>query len=244
MTPRQSSGSVMLCISTKAPPERYRSSFKKKLAVVCDRYDMSKTLSPWVQAWMEKWKGTVSGEGCYTEMVWISYAFGHHAAFWRSTRKLTLHSSPKFLEIAGNVILPDSIISKFFFIPLVTRFSNRSCDPDSIIAERTEALDQLQTTVETIILPHLEHFCPAEAQHESRTNSYEHLSKIGHYLQSLCRLGLWPLAKFQTSNVSNIASRLLQFQDYDRNPAEHYVLNGVYYVGCQTGPESSHQASC
>lgn len=45
---------------------------------------------------------------------------------------------------------------------------------------------------------------------------------------------LWPLAKFQTSNVSNIASRLLQFQNHDRNPAEHYILNGVYYVGCQT----------
>ncbi|KAL2037383.1 hypothetical protein N7G274_009868 [Stereocaulon virgatum] len=150
----------------------------KKLAVVCDKYDMSKTLSPWIQAWMEKGKGTLGGEDCYTAMVWISNAFRHHAAFWRNTRNLILYSSPKLLEVARNFILPDSITSKYFFIPLVTKFTDRSRDQDFISAECTEALDQLQRTAETIILPHLGHICLAEAQHKSRTDLCEHLRKM------------------------------------------------------------------
>ena len=89
-------------------------SFKviKNIAVACDKYDMSKAFSPWSQAWMEKSKGTYSGEDCYTDMVWISYAFGHNAAFWRNTRNMILRSDPAFLNTGRHVILPDDVIGK------------------------------------------------------------------------------------------------------------------------------------
>ena len=81
---------------------------------------------------------------------------------------------------------------------------------------------------------YLVHDCPAKLQHEARTTSCEHLSKIGHYFKWLYGSGLWPLSKMQTLSITKVSDRLSKFENYDRDPAEVYWLEGIHYIGCQT----------
>lgn len=44
----------------KSVTEEITFKLVKKLAVIRDKYDLSRTSSSWNQAWMEKWKGSLS----------------------------------------------------------------------------------------------------------------------------------------------------------------------------------------
>ena len=89
----------------------------KKMAVLCDKYDMSIALGPWTHLWMQKWAGSVGGVDRFPDILWISYAFGHHRIFWKASRDLMcLYTAEGLLCAANdltNGILPDRILGKW-----------------------------------------------------------------------------------------------------------------------------------
>jgi len=91
----------------------------KDLAITCDKYGMSRALSSWSEAWMQKsWKGSIEagGEDEHEQILWISYAFGHHGAFRKSSRDIVRHYSEAQMELATvklrDRVLPDSVLGR------------------------------------------------------------------------------------------------------------------------------------
>ena len=81
-----------------------------RLAVICDKYNMSKALSPWCHVWME---------ACHREYKYgqvdtagISYGLEHHETFWKSTQDILRHSTPAVLNIE-HILLPDPVIGEY-----------------------------------------------------------------------------------------------------------------------------------
>lgn len=63
-------------------------SLLKKMATVCDKYDLVGTLYPWSHVWLQYWSGSADSVDDHLEMLWISYALGNEEYFWRSSRSL------------------------------------------------------------------------------------------------------------------------------------------------------------
>ncbi len=79
------------------------------LAVICDKYNMSRALSPWSYVWMDM---------CHKEDQYdlfdtarISYGLEHHESFWKSTRDILRHSTLAELNTEHS-LLPDNIIGE------------------------------------------------------------------------------------------------------------------------------------
>ena len=79
------------------------------LAVTCDKYNMSKALSPWSRIWMHTHRDS-QFDGF--EKAEISYGLAHHETFWKTTRDILRHSKPAELDIEHG-ILPDKVIGEF-----------------------------------------------------------------------------------------------------------------------------------
>lgn len=60
----------------------------ENLAVLCDKYDASLALSFCSEALLSEIPGSIDGEDCHLKMLWISYAFGNHRAFWSTSRQM------------------------------------------------------------------------------------------------------------------------------------------------------------
>ena len=78
------------------------------LAVICDKYNMSKALSPWSRIWMDTHK---DGQFDKFQKADISYGLAHHETFWKSTREIFRHSKPAELDIEHS-LLPDKFIGE------------------------------------------------------------------------------------------------------------------------------------
>lgn len=89
-------------------------SLVKAIALLCDKYDMSKALSPWSELWMNFWKGSTDGPDEYPQMLWISYAFDNHARFYViCTSLVQLYTEHDLAStgdrLTGNIV-PDRIL--------------------------------------------------------------------------------------------------------------------------------------
>ena len=79
------------------------------LALICDKYDMSRALSPWSHIWME----TCHREDQYDQfdIAGISYGLKHHESFWKITQDIVRHSTLAELNIEHS-LLPDNVIGE------------------------------------------------------------------------------------------------------------------------------------
>lgn len=91
----------------------------KGIAILCDKYDMSRALGPWTVLWMQTWASPVEvGDvgGDYGQMLWVSYALDNQSAFWDVTRELILSYTAEDLLAAGENltkgILPDCVLGE------------------------------------------------------------------------------------------------------------------------------------
>jgi hypothetical protein len=88
-------------------------SLMKELAILSDKYDMSIALSTWSELWLQKFEGSIEGSDAFPEVLWISYAFHNHQAFWKASRELIFQYTAEALVMAGglltNRILPDRV---------------------------------------------------------------------------------------------------------------------------------------
>ena len=80
-----------------------------KLAVICDKYNMSKTLSPWCHVWVDPYY-RVHGFDTF-EIAEISYGLAHHEYFWKSTRDILRQSRLGSLNLEHG-LLPDKVIGE------------------------------------------------------------------------------------------------------------------------------------
>lgn len=91
----------------------------EKLAVVCDKYDMSVALGSWSEVWLSRFTGSKDGEDCFAKMLWISHAPGNHHAFWRISRDMIRAFSTDELREQVNMIkdssLPEAVIGEYRF---------------------------------------------------------------------------------------------------------------------------------
>lgn len=84
-----------------------------RVAEICEKYDMSRALSPWSNIWLNDGP-TINFELGWPcdrfERAWLPYALGHHASFWDITRYLVGNSTLAELNFEQD-LLPDNIIS-------------------------------------------------------------------------------------------------------------------------------------
>ena len=87
----------------------YSPGFLMELAMICDKYNMLRALSPWSHIWMETYHGEDQDNRFIRAL--ISYGWEHHASFWKSTRDILRNSNlaePNF-ELS---ILPEKVIGE------------------------------------------------------------------------------------------------------------------------------------
>ena len=103
----------------KRPAQRMEYVLLKKLAVLCDKYNMSKALSPWTEIWLStcglySWEtapdySNVSNNVRF-ERAWVSYALGHHDSFQRTMRGIVKNMTTA--ELATDTSLPDDVMGE------------------------------------------------------------------------------------------------------------------------------------
>ena len=83
-----------------------------RLAQVCEKYDMSRTLSPWSNIWINESQTIPPLRECpgsRFDRAWVSYALRHNKSFWEITRDIARYSTLAELEIEHS-FLPDNVI--------------------------------------------------------------------------------------------------------------------------------------
>lgn len=89
-------------------------SLLKAIAVLCDKYDLSRALYAWSHLWVGRYTASAGAHNDAREIVWISCALGQDEDFWRSSRQLIISLSKiEMLGMTGqlgNGILPDRLL--------------------------------------------------------------------------------------------------------------------------------------
>ena len=95
-------------------PTSYQPFTMMRLAEICDKYDMSRALSPWTNVWMydvhtivpkPEWPESL------WDMAWISYVLRHNIAFWYTTQAIVRNSTVTELYLQ-NGLLPDNVLGE------------------------------------------------------------------------------------------------------------------------------------
>lgn len=73
--------------NSKVPPIITNREILWHMAVICDKYDFTAALSPWVSVWAEKWKGLVVRHGHW---LFIAWTFGLADTFTKVSKGIIL----------------------------------------------------------------------------------------------------------------------------------------------------------
>lgn len=91
----------------------------KEIAILCDKYDMSKALRSWSELWMKFWTGSTKGPDEPLQMLWISYVFDNNPTFYAVCANMVeLYSAEDLARIGDRLkdnILPDRIVGMYLF---------------------------------------------------------------------------------------------------------------------------------
>ena len=83
-----------------------------RLAEICEKYDMSRALSPWSNIWINESQTIPPPRECPEsrfDRAWVSYALRHKKSFWEITRDIARYSTLAELEMEHS-FLPDNVI--------------------------------------------------------------------------------------------------------------------------------------
>lgn len=81
----------------------------RTLATLCDKYDTSVAISNWSAMWMQNWKGSVDGNISYAALLHMSYAFGHHKAFWCTSRDVMQYYTANGMKQIENELQSETL---------------------------------------------------------------------------------------------------------------------------------------
>ena len=96
-------------------PIRY--TLLMKLAVLCDKYDLAYGLKSWIDVWINNsvMEAKCDENRIYPEMLWMTYVFDHHEAFYQFSRAL-LMSATSFIQAQEEAwtggFLPERLLRK------------------------------------------------------------------------------------------------------------------------------------
>ena len=94
-----------------------------QIATLCDKYDASTALSGWSQFWLQDLSDPMVRDPTVpsnhaAKVLYMSYAFKNHWAFWLVTRDIVYHSSLQDIrglkDRSKDSILPDRLLGKDF----------------------------------------------------------------------------------------------------------------------------------
>lgn len=217
-------------------------SLLRKLAILSDKYDLVGALNPWSHAWLQRWPGSSHGIDSHAEILWISYALGNEAYFWRNSRSpmhlYTMEDLAAFQNESLIAMLPDRLLVGCPTLSFA--FNDFSCSCrlttrhlDCITMSRGAALLELQKTFQVIMAALLEHECKAARDHNRDRNyrACDHLTKIGYYFAQLSKSELGAIdQKLQKTSFATVVAKLSIFKEYwDGN-----VTRGSYSEHCSS----------
>jgi hypothetical protein len=94
-------------------PRDVELSVLKTLAILCDKYDAARAISPWSILWLQRWE-TTEYEDCFEGLLAIIYALDCAEAFTKISRKAILDQVGSF-DVRripdGFDMVPDSLVS-------------------------------------------------------------------------------------------------------------------------------------
>ena len=83
-----------------------------RVAQICEKYDMSRSLNLWSNTWINEIQTKpdhMSSSAKRFDRAWVSYAMGHDMSFLESTIDIARFSTPNELNI-NHSLLPDNVI--------------------------------------------------------------------------------------------------------------------------------------
>lgn len=226
-------------------------SLFEKLALLCNKYDRASALSSWSKTWLQKVNTFPKDQAHYERLLYSSYVYGIHEAFWSSSRAFLVNGLPNSIEAnrpdlltLGLDLLPEGLL-------------------ESINHDREEIILSLLQTVEELIQPYLsmERAPTGKCKDSAKTQPYPNravasdgslqpgqprsLSELAdpsfspssegsgvclgskrviHYFQELLRVGLWPITgSMRESTIKSILDKLQQYQNL---PGDFSILFG------------------
>lgn len=96
-------------------------SLFEKLALFCDKYNCASALSSWTNVWLHQFNDLPKDQANYERLLYTSYVFGIHEAFWGSSKAFLLNGLPGNCGVAnrpdslalGMALLPDRLLGMF-----------------------------------------------------------------------------------------------------------------------------------
>ena len=198
----------------------------KNIAIICAKYDLQSALCPWSHVCVQWMQG--DGKGHDIDLLWISYAFEDHTAFWKASRALMLHlTCDEFhTDLSGltDFILPNAISCEFHQSVCSQILTSVKAFIDD---ERDLQCSYLRSKIECMMLPILDETCPQKATHIAHNEPCVCLSRAGYYFQELRRLSLWPSVSGQDSKSLFASFRQFnQFRNYYTDDERLWAVEG------------------
>lgn len=85
----------------------------REITTLCDKYDCARAIKPWSKIWLHRWRSRdVSLEQNWW-LLYISYVFDDHDAFYAASQAVLKHSDKdameSFRDLGGLALLPDGL---------------------------------------------------------------------------------------------------------------------------------------
>ncbi|MCJ1464411.1 hypothetical protein MMC07_003024 [Pseudocyphellaria aurata] len=222
-------------------------SLFEKMALLCNKYDCAKALSPWSKVWLHRVHALLKVQADYERLLYCSYVYGVHDSFWQSSKAFLEYGLP------SNLGAPDGSDSLTFGLALL---------PDDLLDslnhDREEMILSLHQTVENLIQPYLNVDTPvickslkdvhpiikggAAFVHPEPKSQFGFVhpypgpnvclrpKRVLNYFRELLRVGLWPITG--SMRETTVKSTLAKFRQYENKQADIEMLGGFAACDC------------
>ncbi|KAL6715638.1 hypothetical protein ACLMJK_006599 [Lecanora helva] len=184
----------------------------EKIAVTCDKYDMSGALSVWGEAWLSHIDLSTDGEARYGRLLWIAYALGCQTVFYNKSYNMIWYHTEAELRLMKEdwkgTSIPEDVLK-------------------AIMKQRKGALKRIFTAIDALIAPFVRTKCHYSEEHSNKEACF-HLAETGHFFQELLRCKLWPFfGDWTDRHLEQTATNLGTFKEYlgDFNSGTYYCTS-------------------
>ena len=192
----------------------------KRVAIVCDKYDVSAALRPWSSMWLRRSIPDPSKTTGSWELMWIAIAFDDQDLFTLATKSFVWNTPAEVQQgsvplddpdATGIALLPERLPGKSLSLCALTTTCCRkdltnTC-PDALRSLKQEIACRFSTQIEELVRPQL-------YWSSCRTEGCGH-PILSHFFIELDRIGAWPLyARITKEGLAKAAASLRDFNNY------------------------------
>ncbi|CAF9939511.1 hypothetical protein IMSHALPRED_001531 [Imshaugia aleurites] len=162
------------------------------MALFCDKYDAGLAFNPWCELWLGS-QLDFEKSGDYSNLLGLAYAFDNQESFWINSRNMMQYGTA--YQIHGirdelRSLLPEAIFA-------------------SIDEDRKSGLLDLSSMFDHVLARFLQYSA-------GWSRSDARLIKVGHVLQELYDLNIWPIStRLNEINMDRIQSTFALFSEPD-----------------------------